>query len=157
MVWVGWDLKDHLFPGHLPLDQVAQSPVHPGLERLQGLSIYTFSGHPVPVTHHPCSEEFLWSKSALFQLEAITPCPVAPCPFKNSLSSSLLGPFRYWQAAIRSPWSLGFSRLNSPNSVSLSSQQRCSSPHVIAMACSGPTPAGPCPSCAEGSSWLSES
>jgi len=35
MVWVGKDLKDHPVPtplpwqGHLPLDQVAQSPVQP--------------------------------------------------------------------------------------------------------------------------------
>ena len=38
IVWVGRDLKDHLAQppckeqGHLPLDQVAQSPVHPGLK-----------------------------------------------------------------------------------------------------------------------------
>jgi len=38
MVWVGKALKDHLIlttchgQGHLPLDQVAQSPVQPGLE-----------------------------------------------------------------------------------------------------------------------------
>ncbi|GAB0178639.1 AN1-type zinc finger protein 5-like [Grus japonensis] len=30
-------------------------------------------------------------------------------------------PFGYWKAAIRSPWSLLFSRLNNPNSLSLSS------------------------------------
>jgi len=39
MVWVGKDLKDHLVPTshheqeHLPLDQVAQSSIQPGLER----------------------------------------------------------------------------------------------------------------------------
>jgi len=42
MVWVGKDLKDHLVPspchgqGPLPPDQVAQSPVQPGLEHCQG-------------------------------------------------------------------------------------------------------------------------
>ena len=36
MVWVRRDLKDHLVPtpchgqGHLPLDQLAQSPIQPG-------------------------------------------------------------------------------------------------------------------------------
>jgi len=39
MVWVGRDLKGHFIPtplhgqGHLPLDQVAQSLVQPGLEK----------------------------------------------------------------------------------------------------------------------------
>jgi len=40
------------------------------------------------------------------------------------------------------------SRMNSPNSLSLSSQQRGSSPWIIAVASSGPVP---CLSCAEGS------
>jgi len=35
--------------------------------------------------------------------------------------------FRYWKAAVRSPHSLLFSRLNSPNSLGLSSQERCCS------------------------------
>ena len=42
MVQVGKDLKDHLVPspdhwlGHLSLDQVAQRPIYPDLEHLQG-------------------------------------------------------------------------------------------------------------------------
>jgi len=44
---------------HLPLDQVAQSPIQPGLEHLQGGGIHSFSGQPVPVPHHRHSEEFL--------------------------------------------------------------------------------------------------
>ena len=67
-----------------------------------------------------------------------------------SLSSFLAGPFTYWQAAVRSPRSRLFSRLNSPNSLSLSSQQRGSSPQIIFVASSGPSPAGPCLSCAWG-------
>jgi len=73
MVWVRRDVIDHLVPtlaktgnnevshglGHLPLDQVAQSPVQPGLEHCQGGGIHSFSGQPVPVPHHPQSEEFL--------------------------------------------------------------------------------------------------
>ncbi|KAK4818440.1 hypothetical protein QYF61_013127 [Mycteria americana] len=39
--------------GHLPLDQVAQSPIQPGLEHFQGWGIHSFSGQPVPVPHHP--------------------------------------------------------------------------------------------------------
>jgi len=65
MVRVGRDLKDHLVPtpcrgqGHVPLDQVAQSSIQPGLEHFQGGGIHNFSGQPVPVPHHPHSKEFL--------------------------------------------------------------------------------------------------
>ena len=102
----------------------------------------------------PNSKEFLLyiqSKSTLFQFEAITPCPITTGPCKRSLSSLLVAPFKYWKASLRSPRSLFFSRLNSPNSLSFSSQQRCSSPPIIAMASSGPAPTAPCLSCAEGS------
>ncbi|CAM9495076.1 unnamed protein product, partial [Bubo scandiacus] len=34
--------------GHLPLAQVAQSPVQPGLEHCQGGGSHSFSGQPVP-------------------------------------------------------------------------------------------------------------
>jgi len=46
MVWVGRDLIDRpvptllLWAGHLSLDQVAQSPVQPGLEHFQGQGIH---------------------------------------------------------------------------------------------------------------------
>ncbi|KAK4827484.1 hypothetical protein QYF61_018784 [Mycteria americana] len=78
--------------GRLPLDQVAQSPIQPGLEHFQGWGIHSFPGQPVPA------------------------------------------PFRYWKAARRCPQSLLFSRLNNPNSLSLSSQERCSSPRIIFVA-----------------------
>ena len=45
---------------------------------------------------------------------------------KSPSPSFLSAPFKYWKAAIRSLRSLLFSRLNSPNSLSLSSQERCS-------------------------------
>jgi len=45
--------------GHLQLDQVAQSPVQPGLECFQGWGIYHLSGKLVPVFHHP-TYQFLW-------------------------------------------------------------------------------------------------
>ena len=57
MVWVEKDFKDHLVQlpchvqGHLPLDQVAQSPVIPGLEHVQGWGIHTFSGQLIPPPH----------------------------------------------------------------------------------------------------------
>ena len=45
--------------GHLALDQVAQSPVQPGLEHFQGWGIHNFSGQPVPVSHRPHRTTFL--------------------------------------------------------------------------------------------------
>jgi len=51
--------------GHLPLDQVAQSPVQPGLEHFQGGDSHSFSGQPVPVFHHPHGEEFFFLISNL--------------------------------------------------------------------------------------------
>jgi len=130
MVWAERDLIDRPVPlpchgqGHLPPDQAAQSLVQPGLEDCQGGGSHSFSGQPVPGPHHPQSKEFLpyiQSKSPLFQFKAITPCPISTCPCKKSLSSFLVGPLRYWKAAVRSPWSPLFPRLNSPNSLSLSS------------------------------------
>jgi len=67
MVWVGSDLKDHLVQppcleqGHLPLDQVAQGSIQPGLEHFQGGGIHSFSGQPVPVFLHPHDEEMVFS------------------------------------------------------------------------------------------------
>jgi len=45
--------------GHLPLDQLAQSSIQPGLEHFHGGGRHTFSGKPVPVFHRPHGEEFL--------------------------------------------------------------------------------------------------
>jgi len=45
--------------GHLPPDQVAQSPVQPGLEHCQGEGSHSFSGQPVPVPHHRHGKEYL--------------------------------------------------------------------------------------------------
>jgi len=46
--------------GHLPLDQVAHSPILPGLEHCQGGGSHSFSGQPVPVPHHPHRKEFIY-------------------------------------------------------------------------------------------------
>jgi len=84
--------------GHLQLEQAAQSPVQPDLESFQGWGIYALSGQPVPVCHHLHCKKFLLytyllqSESTLFQFEAITPCPIPPCPCEKSLSSFPVGP-----------------------------------------------------------------
>jgi len=57
--------RDHLAQppcteqGHLQLDQVAQSPVQPGLECFQGWDPHCLSEQPVPVFHHPYRKKFL--------------------------------------------------------------------------------------------------
>ena len=51
--------------GHLPLDQVAQSPVQPGLECFQGSGISHLSGQPAPVPHHAHCKQCLPSISCL--------------------------------------------------------------------------------------------
>jgi len=63
------DFKGHLVQlpcdeqGHLRLDQVSQSPVHPGLECLQEGGIYHLSGQPVPLPHHPyCKRLFPYNQ-----------------------------------------------------------------------------------------------
>jgi len=53
-----WTFRGHLAQppcseqGHLQLDQVAQSPIQPGLEYFQGWGLHYLSGQPVPVLHH---------------------------------------------------------------------------------------------------------
>ena len=45
--------------GHLQPDQIAQSPVQPGLEYFQGWGSHGFSGQPVPGPYCFQSKEFL--------------------------------------------------------------------------------------------------
>lgn len=64
MVGVGEDLKDHF--SHLPamggdifhLSRVAQSLIQPGPEQFWGWDVHSFPGQPVPIPHHPHSQEF---------------------------------------------------------------------------------------------------
>jgi len=64
--WFGLEgtFEDHLVQppchglGHLPLDQAAQSPIHPGLEHFQGGGIHNFFGQLVPVSHHAHHKKF---------------------------------------------------------------------------------------------------
>jgi len=58
---------------------------------------------------------------------------------------------KFWKTSLRSPHSLLLPRLSSPSSPSLSSQQRGSSPPIMAGASSGPAPTAPALPCAEGS------
>jgi len=133
MVWVGRDLRDHLVltlcyrQGHLPLDQVAQSPFQTGLEFFQEGYIHNLTRQSVSVSHHPHSKEILshvWSKSTLFKFKTTSPCPVTTSPYVKSLLSFPEGPLQVLEGSIRSPRSLLLSRLKSPSSLSLSLQGR---------------------------------
>ncbi|KAK4832076.1 hypothetical protein QYF61_020632 [Mycteria americana] len=57
-----------------------------------------------------------------------------PLPLVLSQQVLLKTPFKYCKAAMRSPQSLLFSRLNNPSSLSLSSQERCSISLIIFVA-----------------------
>jgi len=140
--------------GHLQLDEVTQSLVQPDLGRLQGWGIHHLAGQPVPGPHHPQCKTLLpsiQSESSLFQFKAITLVLLLQALLKSLSPSFLQAPFKYWKAAVRCPQSLLFSRLSSPSSPSLSSQQRGSSLRIIAGAPSGPSSTAPGLSCAEGS------
>ena len=76
---------------------------------------------------------------------------MATGPAKKLAPIFLISLLQALAAALRSPQSLLFPRLTSPSSPSLSSQQRGSSPQIIAGAPSGPAPTAPALSCAEGS------
>ena len=95
----------------------------------------------------PCIQ----SKSTLPQFKAITHVLLLQTLLKVFPHLSYKPALKYWKASMKSLWSLLFSRLNNPNSLSLSSQQRGSSPRIIFVASSGPSPTCPCLSCAEGS------
>ncbi|NWU94185.1 LMO7 protein, partial [Upupa epops] len=85
-----------------------------GLEHFQEEGSHNLPGHPVPVSHHPCCEEFLPNfqcKPPLFQLEIIPPAPTTTSPCKQPLPSFPVVPFRYckyagvlkWRGVERTP------------------------------------------------------
>ncbi|XP_048803588.1 uncharacterized protein LOC125694433 [Lagopus muta] len=91
---VGRDPKDHVVPTPLPgratkhphSDQVAQDPVQPGLEHVQGRGIHNLPGQPVPGPNHSPSKELppnIQPKSSLLQLGSISPSPAVVSPFEE--------------------------------------------------------------------------
>jgi len=86
MVWVGRDLRDHSVPtlchsqGCHPAAQAAQGPIQPGLE-LQGRSIHSFSGQPVPLPHCPPSKLY----------HTLSPHPILLLGFRSLPFSFVIG------------------------------------------------------------------
>ena len=82
MVWVERDLRGSSSPTHLSkqgcLEQVAQELVKVGFEYFQRRRLQNLSGKPVPVLHHPQSEEFL--PHVQLELPMLQSVPVARCP-----------------------------------------------------------------------------
>jgi len=106
--------------GHLPLDQVAQSSIQPGLEHCRkGAPTASLGNQCQCLTTLMVKNFFLMPSLNLpsFSLKPSALVLSLQALVKKSLSSFLVGPFRYCKAAIRYPWSLLFSRLNSPNSL----------------------------------------
>ena len=90
MVGVGRDLWGSSSPTRLPkqghLQQAAQDCVQAGFEYLQR-RLHNLSGQPVPVLHHPQSEEVLphvQTELPMLQFVPIAPCPVAGHHWKES-------------------------------------------------------------------------
>ena len=127
MAWFEKDHNDHPVPtpcyvqGHQPADQAAQSHIQPGLECLQGWGIHSLLGQPVQCI------TTLWVKNFFLISNLNLPClSLKPFPHVLSLStlvnsrypSCLYAPSKSWKAAMRSPHSLLFSKLNKHSSPS---------------------------------------
>jgi len=84
MVGVGRDLCGSSSPTPLPkegrLQQAAEDLVQAGLEYLQRRRLHHLPGQPVPVLHHPQSEEVhphVQTELPMLQFVPIAPCAVA--------------------------------------------------------------------------------
>jgi len=79
MVGVGRDLWGSSSPTLLPkqgqLQQAAKDLVQAGLEYLQRRILHSLPGQPVPVLHHPQSEE-VQTELPMLQFVPIAPCSV---------------------------------------------------------------------------------
>lgn len=89
------------------------------------------------------------SQIELLQFAAMPPSPLATGPAEHSVPIFPQGPSKSRSAAVRPPRGLLSSRLSNPNSLSLSSEQRGSSPRSISGASSALPPTAPGPSCAQ--------
>ena len=112
-------------------DQVAQSFVTTCLEILQEWRPHSLTRQPVQrvdCSHRENNFAYIQSVLFLFQLTPIASHPPA-IPHCEELGSifSITSP-RNWKAAVRSPPTHLFSRLNKSTSPSLSARGKCSSP-----------------------------
>jgi len=87
---IGRDLCGSSSPTPLPkqghLEQAAQHCVQEGLEYLQGSRLHNHPGQPVPVLHHPQSEEalpYVQTELPMLPFAPVTPCPVTLMPLSK--------------------------------------------------------------------------
>jgi len=81
--------------GHLQLDQVARSPIQPGLDCFQEWGLHYISGQYVTVFHHPHDKKllaYIQSISTLPQFKTIAACPIAKNPVENIFPFFPIGP-----------------------------------------------------------------
>ena len=75
----------------------------------KSMGIPHLSGQPVPVPHSLYCRKLLpygWSKSPLFWVETISPCPITADPAKEPVPFLLIPLLAYWKHIIRSSWIL---------------------------------------------------
>ena len=93
-------------------------PLQPDLGCLQGWGIHSPLGNlcQCPTTH--TVKNILLISNLNLSFSSLKPFPLvlSQQTLLKSLSPLSYSPFRYWQAALRSPWSLLFSWLHSPSS-----------------------------------------
>ena len=110
--------------GHQPLHQAAQSHIQPGLECLQQQGTHNLLGNLFQYVTTLCVKCFLLISNLNIPCLSWKPSPLvlSLSALINSCSPSCLYvPFKYWKAAMKSPRSLLFSKLNNPSSLNLSS------------------------------------
>jgi len=97
----------------------------------QGRSFHHLPRQPVPVPHHLHGKRvfpYIQSKSPL----SLKPLVLSPQTLLKSLPPSSLKPFfRHREDVLRSLQSPLFCRMNSPSSLSMFSQETCSTPWLI--------------------------
>ena len=123
--------------GHLPLDQVTQSPIQPGFECFQeGPSTASLGNQFQCLTTLSVKNFFLISCLNLpsSSLKTFPLFLLVYALLKSPYPPFLQAPFSYWEATIRYLQSLPFSSLKSPSYLSLSSQGRYSIPLITFMA-----------------------
>lgn len=119
------------------LHQASQSSTQPGQNFSGGWSMH-FSRQSLPALPLSLKNFYLDNMqkltSVIFQFKTLPPCPVTTCPCKKYVSSFLVGSLHILEGCSEGSLQFSFSRLYSPNSLSLSLQERASFPLIIFMA-----------------------
>ena len=94
-------------------------PYNLAVSTLEGWGIHNFSGQHFPVPPIFTGDNFFWICTLslhTFRLKLLSLVLSLYSLIKSPSPPLILVPFRYWEAAMKSPQSLLFTRLNNPNS-----------------------------------------